>query len=154
MKYILLIIILSNFASDAQIISSVAGNGSNSYCCDGSLATNASFSQEIGVAIDKHNNLFIADFHNNRIRKVDAITGIISTIAGTGVAGFSGDGGMADTAELNWPGYIAFDYIGNLYINDAYNHRIRKIDTFGIITTYAGTGSTGGSGDGGAANGL
>ena len=86
--------------------------------------------------------------YNDRIRKVDT-SGIITTVAGDGVRDYSGDGGPATAASLNWPRDVAVDSAGNLYIADADNYRIRKVDTSGIITTVAGTGTYGFSGDGG-----
>ena len=94
-------------------------------------------------------NLYIADSGNNRIRKVDT-NGIITTVAGKGGLGYSGDGGAATNAGLNTPYAVALDALGNLYIADSGNNRIRKVDTNGIITTVAGNGSYGYSGDGGA----
>jgi DNA-binding beta-propeller fold protein YncE len=102
-----------------------------------------------GVALDAAGNLYIADTSNNRIRKVDA-SGTISTVAG-GVAGFSGDGGDATLAQLRGPWGVALDAAGNLYIADTSNHRIRKVDASGTISTVAGNGSSGFSGDGGDA---
>ena len=103
-----------------------------------------------GVALDAHGNFYIADAGDNRIRKVDT-NGIISTIAGTNSAGFSGDGGLAFIATLKYPSGVALDAAGNVFIADAGNNRIRKINTNGIITTLAGTDSAGYSGDGAAA---
>ena len=102
------------------------------------------------MAVDGSGNLYIADIDNNRIRKVSA-TGIITTVAGNGTVGYSGDGGPATSAQLNVPFGVAVDASGNLYIADAYNHRIRKVSATGIITTVAGNGSGGYSGDGGPA---
>ncbi len=134
------------------IITTVAGNGTNSYSGDGGAATNASLYYPEGVACDTSGNLYIADTYNNRIRKVDT-NGIITTVAGNGTATFAGDGGLAANASLNHPCSLAFDPSGNLYIADAANYRIRKVATYGIITTVAGNGYAMGinSGDGGAA---
>ena len=97
-------------------------------------------------------NVYIADFTNNRIRKITISTGIISTIAGTGTGGFGGDGGQATAASLYYPIGVALDSSGNLYIADYFNHRIRKIIvSYSIITTIAGTGSASYSGDNGQA---
>ena len=96
--------------------------------------------------------MYIADEHNNRIRKVTVSTGIISTIAGTGTNGYSGDNGAATSATLRYPCGVGLDTAGNVYIADAYNHRIRKVTiSTGIITTIAGTGATSYSGDNGPA---
>jgi len=105
-----------------------------------------------GIALDRNNNLYIADFYGERIRRVDASTGVITSVAGDGYGGFSGDGGPATSAELYDPSRISADAIGNLYIADFYNNRLRRIDgATGIITTLAGTGNYGYSGDGGPA---
>ena len=130
-------------------ISTVAGVGSPAFFGDGAPATDAWLNQPTAVAIDGSGNIFIADSFNNRIREVTG--GIISTFAGNGTAGFSGDGSAANAAELNRPNSIAFDGAGNLYIADTGNARIRKIDTSGNISTIAGNGTVGYSGDGGNA---
>jgi trimeric autotransporter adhesin len=137
------------------IITTVAGNGIRGYSGDGGAATLAELSQPVSIYIDKYRNLFIADYSNGRIRKVDT-AGIINTIAGTGLEAFSGDGGPATLAELNYPMGVIVDDIGNICIADGSNERIRRIDTSGIITTIAGSGtwgvgSGGYSGDGGPA---
>ncbi|MCD4790514.1 MAG: hypothetical protein K8R37_10980, partial [Bacteroidales bacterium] len=103
-----------------------------------------------GVAVDASGNLYIADSHNYRIRKVDT-SGIITTVAGDGTHGYSGDGGPAARAKLDWPYGVAVDASGNIYIADAWNHCIRKLDTSGIIRTVAGDGTQDYSGDGGPA---
>ena len=142
----------------SPIITTVAGNGTNSYSGDGGAATNASFDQPYGVAFDATGNLYIADSANERIRKVGT-NGIITTVAGNGYGaglgygsgGYSGDGGAATNASLDNPLGVAFDASGNLFIADTYTNRIRRVDSNGIITTVAGNGSFGYSGDGGAA---
>ncbi|MEI8278519.1 MAG: T9SS type A sorting domain-containing protein [Bacteroidota bacterium] len=134
------------------IITTVAGNHIAGFAGDGGPATAASLNQPGGIAIDATGNLYIADVHNNVIRKVLISTGIIYTIAGfnTYISGFSGDGGPATNAKLNWPRSIAIDGDGNIYIADQYNNRIRKVMVAtGIITTVAGGGTT--LGDGGPA---
>jgi len=136
--------------STGGIITTVAGNGSGGFTGDGSPATLASLSNPTGVAVDGSGNIYIADQSNNRIRKVNTL-GIISTIAGTGGPGYSGDGVLATSAELYNPHDVAVDVSGNVYISDASNYRIRKVNTLGIITTVAGNGSGGYSGDGIAA---
>ena len=137
------------------IITTVAGNGTPGYNNDGIVAVNAQLDSPAGVAVDSAGNLFIADTDNHRIRKVDGVTGIISTVAGNGLAGFGGDGGAATTAQLARPYGVAVDSAGNLIIADFNNHRIRKVQTAtGIITTVAGNGSQGFSGDGGPAAGA
>jgi sugar lactone lactonase YvrE len=139
---------LLNF--NAQIIYTFAGNGTGGFTGDGSNAWAASLNAPGDIAFDAAGNAYIADFMNNRIRKVNT-SGIISTFAGTGTAGFSGDGGLATSANLNGPIDVAVDASGNVYIADYQNHRIRKINTSGIISTVAGTGTSGFSGDGGLA---
>jgi trimeric autotransporter adhesin len=129
------------------IITTVAGTGSQGFSGDGGLATAAKLSYPLGTAVDAAGNLYIADFGNQRVRKVTT-TGVISTVAGTGVIGFSGDGGPAVNAQLNSPESIAFDSAGSLYIADSYNRRVRKISADGVITTVAGNGSNGQGGDG------
>jgi hypothetical protein len=131
------------------IITTVAGTGASYYGGDGGPATSAALNRPTGVALDEAGNLFIADQNNQRIRRVDAVTGIITTVAGNGSRGFSGDGGPATSAILNDPHAVALDADGNLFIADSSNHRIRRVDaTTGIITTVAGNGSPGFSGDG------
>ena len=134
------------------IISTVAGIGTAGYNGDGIPATTAKLDGPLGIAFDSLDNMYIADAGNNRIRKIDAMTGIITTVAGNGIAGFSGDGGQADTAKLYQPNNICFDRHGNLYIVDPGNQRIRKVTPGGIITTFAGTGVAGYTGDGGHAD--
>ena len=134
----------------AGIISTVAGNGTGGYRGDGGPATSAELYYPSSVAVDAAGNLFIADRDNNRIRKVTT-AGIISSVAGNGTQGFSGDGGPATAAQLNLPMCVAVDSMGNLFIADAYNSRIRKVTADGIISTVAGNGTQGFSGDGGSA---
>jgi len=145
------------------IITTVAGIGSSglfgSYSGDKGAATNAALNYPSSVAVDSNGNLFIADYENQRIRKVDT-NGIITTVAGNATAtnswgyyigGFSGDGGAATNAELYFPTGIAVDAVGNLYIADQGNNRIRMVDANGTITTVAGNGTFSFSGDGGVA---
>ena len=134
------------------IITTVAGNGTAGYSGDGGPATSAKLDWPFGVAVDAVGNLYIADLDNNVIRKVTASTGFITTIAGNGTAGYSGDSGAATSAKLNGPYDVAFDAAGNLYISDSNNHVIRKVAAgTGIISTVAGNGTQGYSGDGGPA---
>ncbi|HYK89535.1 MAG TPA: hypothetical protein VE398_12240, partial [Acidobacteriota bacterium] len=128
----------------------VAGSRTAGFGGDGGKATSASLSGPKGIATDSAGNLFIADTLNNRIRKVTP-GGIISTVAGIGPAGFGGDGGPATSAQLSGPVGITVDPGGNLYIADTSNSRIRKVTPAGIITTVAGSGTYGYSGDGGLA---
>lgn len=143
----------------AGIISTVAGGGSwwdsnGNYIGigDGGLATAAVLDTPTSVAVDAAGNLFIADSNNDSVRKVDAVTGIISTVAG-GYAnwGYSGDGGPATSAQLSYPDGLAFDAAGDLYISDHYNQVVREVTPAGVITTVAGNGTAGKSGDGGSA---
>jgi len=131
------------------VISTVAGGGPGGLG-DGGPATSATLNQPHGIAIDAAGNLFIGDTANSRVRRVDAMTTIISTVAGDGTFGYSGDGGLATQAKLNRPQGVAVDRTGNLFIADASNGRIRRVDAAGMITTVAGNGSTY-RGDGGPA---
>jgi hypothetical protein len=133
----------------AGTILTVAGTGTSGYSGDGGLATAAKLSGPRAVAVDSSGNLFIADANNNVIRKVTASTGTISTIAGTGTAGFNGDGIPATSAQLNFPQAVVLDNSGNLFIADKFNQRIRKVTAgTGTISTIAGNGIIGYNGDG------
>ncbi|MBC7554569.1 MAG: T9SS type A sorting domain-containing protein [Taibaiella sp.] len=134
----------------AGIISTFAGTGVSGYSGDGGPATAALLQEPNDVSTDSSGNVYISDFAANCIRKVD-VSGIIHTVAGTGTAGFSGDGGPATTAQIFGPCGTVTDNSGNLYISDNFNYRIRKVTPAGIISTFAGTGSVGFSGDGGPA---
>ncbi len=134
----------------AGVITTVAGDGRPGSGGDGGAATAAQLNSPAGVAVDSLGNLYIADQNNDRIRKVDA-AGAITTVAGDGTFGYGGDGGAAVAAQLNNPRGVAPDGAGNLYIADAGNNRIRKVDAAGVITTVAGDGTFGYGGDGGAA---
>ncbi len=133
------------------IISTVAGTGIGGYFGDGGQATSAKLNGPISVRIDGEGNIYISDVQNFRIRKVDKASGIITTYVGNGVGGYNGDGIPATSASIYGTSEMAMDKFGNLYIADYYNQRVRKINTLGIITTYAGTGVAGSLGDGGAA---
>ena len=145
----------------AGTISTIAGSyvfsgtwgGIGGYSGDGGLATstNCKLHWPSGIAVDVSGNVYIADAANNRIRKVTKSTGIITTIAGNGSMGYSGDGGAATNAELFFPYAVALNSSGNIYIADQQNQRIRMVNSSGIITTIAGNGIGGYSGDGGAA---
>ena len=135
------------------IINTIAGQGKVSgYTGDGGPGTNAKLDQPQMICLDKFGNIYFADANNNRVRKIDAESGIITTIAGNGTAGYSGDGGQGTNAQLLIPTGVTSDTGGNIYLSDALNRRIRKIDALtGIITTVAGNGTMGNSGDGGQA---
>ena len=134
-------------------IATIAGTGEEGYSGDGGPAAEAQIDNPYGVAVDGAGNVYIADRGNNRIRKIDAATGTIATIAGTGHRGYSGDGGPAVGAQLMDPYGVAVDGAGNVYIADLGNYGIRKVDSSGIITTIAG-GGVGFGGDGGPAVGA
>jgi DNA-binding beta-propeller fold protein YncE len=134
------------------IITTVAGNGNIGFSGDGGPATSANLTGPSDVALDAAGNIFIADAGNHRVRRVDIRTGIITTIAGSGIQGFSGDGGRATGANLSAPFGISIDGAGNLFIADTGNSRVRRVDArTGIITTFAGSGIIDFSGDGGPA---
>jgi sugar lactone lactonase YvrE len=133
------------------VITTVAGNGTAGYAGDGGAATSAELNQPSYVALDSAGDLYIADGMNNRIREVNAVTSIITTVAGNGIAGYAGDGTAATSAELNNPTSVAVDAVGYLYIADSGNNRVRKVNTGGMISTLAGNGTAGYAGDGGAA---
>jgi streptogramin lyase len=123
------------------IISTVAGTGKRGYSGDGGIATRAELNEPYEVRFDKEGNIFFVEMRNGVVRRVDAKTKIISTVAGTGKAGFSGDGGAATSATLNQPHSIQLDPVGDLFICDIGNHRIRKVVMkTGMISTFAGTG--------------
>jgi len=128
------------------VITTIAGRRLN----DGDYATNATLNTVRGVAVDVIGNLYLGDARNHCLRKVDT-NGIITTIAGNGFPGYSGDGAIAANATLNQPSGVAVDTQGNLYVADTGNYRIRKVDTNGYISTVAGVGVYGGGGNGGAA---
>jgi len=135
------------------IITTVAGTGTYGYSGDGGPATKANLGGPNGIAVDASGNLYIADSSNCRVRKVTT-AGVISTVAGTGVCSFTGDGGPATAAQLYNPNGVAFDAAGNLYISDRTNNRIRKVDLTGTITTVAGTGTAGYTNGSGSATGA
>jgi autotransporter-associated beta strand protein len=132
-------------------ISNIIGNGAYGFSGDGGPATSASFKNTWGLAKDGSGNIYVADRYNYRVRKVTVSTGIINTFAGSGRGNFWGDGGSATSAGIDKPQGMAFDSAGNMYIGDTYSNRVRKVTTGGIISTIAGTGFPGFSGDGGAA---
>ena len=131
-------------------ISTFAGSGATGFAGDGGAATAAVLDRPIYVHAAGDGSLYIADENNHRIRRVDA-AGVITTFAGNGTRGFSGDGGPATAAALNAPAGLCGDAAGNIYINDVLNQRIRRVDRSGTMTTFAGNGSASSSGDGGPA---
>src|SRR6185312_3343533 len=134
----------------AGVITTIAGNGSNGFVGDGGQATAAEVNYPVGITFDNAGNLYIADRYNYRIRKIST-SGVITTVAGNGTGAYSGDGGQATAASLWQPYSVAVDNVGNIYIADSQNNRIRKVDASGIITTVAGNGTAGSTGDGGQA---
>jgi uncharacterized protein (TIGR03437 family) len=126
------------------------GNGTAGYSGDGGPAIKAEINRVVGLATDAAGNIYLADQNNNVVRKVDT-NGVITTFAGTGAAGYAGDGGPAAQAQLNAPLGVCVAPSGAIYVNDYGNLRVREISTSGTITTVAGNGSTGNSGDGGPA---
>jgi len=131
-------------------IATIAGNGVSGFSGDGGFAGSAHLKEPTAIAVDREFNIYIADSLNHRVRKVTP-KGNITTVAGNGTAGYSGDGGPAASAQLNQPIGVALDDAGCLYITDQLNHRIRKVSAAGTITTLAGNGKSGYSGDGGPA---
>ena len=129
-------------------LTKVAGTGLPGFSGDGGPATLATLSNVRGLAVDGAGNLFISDTSNNRIRRVDGATGVVTTIAGTGIADFNGDG-IAVAADLNHPSGLALDATGGLVVADSVNQRVRRVDlASGVITTIAGTGGAFFNGDG------
>jgi hypothetical protein len=129
-------------------ITTIAGTGTVGYSGDGGQASGAQLNNPFGIAVDKDKNVYIADRSNNRVRKVRLTDRMISTVAGIGTAGYSGDGHRATQAQLAGPTGLALDAAGNLYIADMGNHRIRMVDRTGKINTIVGTGVAGYNGDG------
>jgi sugar lactone lactonase YvrE len=134
------------------VITTAVGTGEKGFAGDGGPATAALLNGPFDVAFDGAGNLYFSDTFNHRIRRVDAQSGVITTVAGDGQAGYAGDGGPAVRASLNEPYGIAIDRAGNIFIADRLNRRVRRVDAAsGIITTLAGTGEAAYSGDGGPA---
>jgi sugar lactone lactonase YvrE len=143
---------IRKISAETGIITTVAGNGTQGFDGDGGKAAASLIDSPAGIVVDSSGNLYIADTHNHRVRRVDTTTGGITTVAGTGTAGFSGDFDSAATAKLSLPQGLTVDQQGNVYLTDTANHRIRRIDTnYGTITTIAGEGTQGFAGDGGPA---
>ena len=143
-KYLLIIIVLLlSKITTGQIITTIAGNGTANYVSSNNNSLTNGIGYPLRAAFDKMGNYYFASYDLHRVFKVDN-SGIISCIAGTGIAGFSGDSGLAIAAKLNTPLFIAIDSSNDIFISDCYNHRVRRIDHItGIITTYAGSGAVG-----------
>ena len=137
--------------SAGGVITTVAGSGVQGFSGDGGPATVAELDSPEGLAVNAAGDLYIADSHNHRVRKVDVASGVIATIAGTGAAGYSGDGGLATAGRLDLPTALAVDAAGNVYVADTNDHRVRCIGVNGIITTIAGNGVEAFAGDRGLA---
>ena len=142
----------SDVKGGKAVITTVAGTGASDFKGDGGAALAAGLSNPRGIAVDAAGNVYISDSTNNRVRKIDAATGTITTVAGNGNRDYSGDGGPAVKASIAFPMGLAVDRDGHLYIADARNHRIRRVDgKTGIITSVAGQGMRGLGGDNGSA---
>jgi sugar lactone lactonase YvrE len=141
-------------AASTGFITTIAGTGRVGYSGDGGPATSAMLDQPQGIALDAAGDIYIADAGNNVVRRIDASTGLISTFAGSQGCAYDGDGGPATSAHLCFPAGVAFDTAGDLYIADTDSMVIRRVDATGAITTVAGNGTRGYSGDGGAATGA
>ena len=146
MKTLLFLLLLLPVFAEGQIITTIAGGGTAGLG-DGGLAISAELNLPSSVAIDAMGSIYFTDAGGNRIRKIDITTGIISTIAGIGTAGYSGDNSTATSAMLNGPQFLTIDTSGNIYFTDFGNNRVRRISVDNIITTYAGNGATGYNGD-------
>ena len=133
--------------SEAQVISTYAGTGGNGYSGDGGAASAAQLANPTGVTVDRQGNVYIADANNFVIRKVNHVTGIITTVAGNDTMGYSGDGGPATSAKIGVVGSLTVDTAGNIYFTDQSFFVVRKVNTAGIISTFAGNGTEGFSGD-------
>lgn len=137
---------------DTRIISTIVGTGQPGYSGDGGPAVEAALNHPAAIVFDGQENLYIADSANSVVRRIDAATGVITTVAGTGARGFAGDAGPARNAELNEPCGLAVNGTGDLFIADLQNCRVRRVDNrTGTMTTVAGTGDPGHAGDGGPA---
>jgi DNA-binding beta-propeller fold protein YncE len=140
-------------ADPAPVITTAVGTGEPGYSGDGGPASKARLNMPFDLAFDTAGNLYLSDTFNHCVRRVDAATGVIGTVAGSGTKGFSGDGGPATRARMNEPYGIVLDRSGNLFIADRLNRRVRRVDAAsGVITTVAGDGSRTFSGDGGPAD--
>lgn len=148
----LAVVFVSVLWADTGLISTVAGVGQPGSAGVGGPATSAYLNTPQGICLDQSGNLFIVEMLNHRVSRVDAATGILTVVAGTGVAGYSGDNGPATQAKLNYPESCAFGAAGNLFVSDTWNNVVRRIDaSTGTITTVAGNGTGAFAGDGGPA---
>ena len=134
----------------AGVITTFAGTGEQGYGGDGGPAAEALLNAPSGIAVDRAGNVFVADSWNHRVRRIDG-QGTITTLAGTGLRGYGGDGAAAVRAQVAYPAGVAADAAGNVYVADSWNHRVRRIAGSGVISTLAGTGEQGDGGDGGPA---
>ena len=141
------IILLLPIVLHSQTITTIAGNGTGGFYGDGGVATNAELYVPGQLIVDENGNIYLTDASNNRIRKINNSTGFISTVAGNGTAGYNGDNIAATNATLDHPSGIALDKSGNIFVTDFFNNRVRKITTSGVISTIAGNGGVGFSGD-------
>jgi uncharacterized protein (TIGR03437 family) len=146
---LLIATLLAVTSGSAQTVTTTAGNGSPGFSGENTTATAAQLDTVYGVAVDSHGYIFVADSRNHRIRKI--ANGVITTVAGNGQEGAGGDNGPATSAQLSFPRDVAVDAQGNLYIADTGNSRIRKVTAAGVISTIAGDGTPGFTGDGNAA---
>ena len=147
----LLLAVCSLNPIDAQTIRTIAGTGTAGFSGDGAQADRAAFNSPVGVHGDNTGQTWVADTGNHRIRRITATFDTVVTYAGTGTVGYTGDGSAATAATLNTPTDVFVDSTGNVWIADTGNHVIRKITTAGVISTVAGTGVSGFSGDAAAA---
>ena len=136
-----LLVSLAALANAQEIISTFAGSGAASFSGDGGPASSASFNRPVYVRLDASGVLYVADENNQRVRRIDPGTGIVTTFAGNGTRGFFGDGGPATAASLSGVNGVCSDTAGNIYLNDTGNNRIRRVDASGTITTFAGNGT-------------
>ena len=149
MRHLSLILFVAFAQSEPGTLTTLVGTGTKGHTGDGGLASKATLNQPFHVDFDPRGFLYIAESDNHCIRKLDLKTHVVTTIAGTGKKGYSGDGGPAVAATFNEPYAVVVDPKGNLYVVDRLNAAIRKIDADGIVTTVAGNGTKGSSGDGG-----
>ena len=139
--------------SPTSLIQTIAGTGRAGYDGDGGQAAEAALDQPFHCDLDGHGSLYVAEAANHCVRKLDLATGVITTVAGCGAAGYSGDGGPATQAAMNEPYAVQVDANGDLYIVDRLNAAVRRVDAAtGVITTVAGTGEKGYGGDGAPAS--